>query len=156
VWKTNQSSSLLVPGIESFIIDRAAESEVYVYAIGGSIDHLHLFVAIPPHLSVLQVVQDLQSTSERHINDLMPPHQPTLAWDSGFGSMTLGKGQLAEAVTYVKTQILLHADQETNAWLERASTQDEGPADPGRSPKIAAILHEKQDRYQIDMGKPPF
>jgi hypothetical protein len=114
------------------------------------------FIFIPPNLSIVQVVKDLKQSSADHINDLLPPHQPTLAWQPGYGCLTFGEGQLADAVTYVKTQSLLHADQETNAWLERADTQDEGPSDPGLSPKIAALLREKHPDYQIDMGEPPF
>ena len=160
VWKTHQSAPLVVPSIEAelytFIIEQAAEFEVHIYAIGGTENHLHLVAAVPPNLSVLQIIEDLKTSSAAYISDLLPPHQPTLAWQSGFGCLTFGEGQLEDAVTYVKTQSLLHADQTTNAWLERAETQDEGPSDPGLSPKIAALLREKQSDYQIDMGEPPF
>jgi len=160
VWETYQYMPLLVPSIESelytFITDRAAEFEVHIYTIGGTEDYLHLVAAIPPKMSVAQVIHDLKQASADHINDLLPPNQPTLDWQPGYGYLTFGEGQLADAVTYVKTQSLLHADGETNAWLERADTQDEGPTDPGLSPKIADLLHERQSDYQIDMGEPPF
>jgi putative transposase len=160
VWETHQRAPLLVPSIESelytLIIDQAAKMEVYVYAIGSTEDHLHLVAAIPPVLSASQVVKDLKRASEDHINDLLPPDQPTLAWQKGYGCMTFGEGQLAEAVDYVKSQSLLHVDDQTNAWLERVGRQDEGPTDPGLSPKIATLFHEKYSDYTIDLGTPPF
>jgi REP element-mobilizing transposase RayT len=160
VWKTHQRASLLVPSIESelyiFIIDQAAKIEVDIYAISSTEDHLHLVAAIPPELSVSRVVEDLKCTSENYINDLLPPDHTKSAWQQGYGCMTFGEGQLADVVTYVKSQSLLHIDNQTNAWLERAETRSEGPIDPGLSPKIAALLHESQSDYDIDMGEPPF
>jgi len=160
LWETHQRASLLVPSIESelytFIIDQAAKIEVYIYAISSTEDHLHLVAAIPPELSVSQVVEDLKHASENYIHDLLPPDHPTLAWEQGYGCMTFGEGQLANAVIYVKSQSLLHLDDQTNAWLERADTRNKGPIDPGLSPKIAALLRESQSDYDIDMGDPPF
>jgi len=160
VSETYQRTPLLVPSIDSelyaFIIDHSAEFEVYVYAIGGNEDRLHLVAAIPPNISVSEIVKNLKQDSAAYINDLLPPHHPTLDWQRGYGCMTIGEGQMAIAVNYVKSQSLLHADDRTNAWLERADTQDEGPSDPGLSPKIAALLRERQSDYHIEMGDPPF
>jgi len=160
VWETHQRAPLLVPSNESelytFMIDQATEMEVYIYAISSTEDHLHLVAAIPPEHSVSQVIEELKRTSEEHINDLLPPNQPTLTWHPGYGWMTFGEGQLADAVAYVKSQSLFHTDNQTKAWLERVETPDEGPEDPGLSPKIPALLRERQSGYHIDMGEPPF
>ena len=160
VWQTHQNEALLVPHIETelyaFVIDHAAQSEIYIYAIGGTEDHLHLVAAIPPALSVLEAIKDLNQASADYINDLLLATRLTLTWQPGFGCMTIGEGQLNVAVNYVKSQRLLHADQQTNAWLERANVLDEGPSDPGLSPKIAALLHESPSDYHIELGEPPF
>lgn len=160
VWETQERAALIRPSIEAelytFIIDRAAESQVYVYAIGGIEDHIHLVAAIPPQLSVSQVVKDLKESSAAYINETIQPNYLELAWESGFGCLSFGEGQLPVAIAYVKEQSLHHAADDTNAWLERTDISDEGPFDSGLSEKIAAILRDDARAYLAEMGEPPF
>ena len=159
VWETNQRAPLIRPSIEAqlyaFIIQKAAELEVRVYAIGGTEDHLHIVAAIHPQLSILRVVKNLKESSVDFINHTIRPQHLNLQWARGYGCMTIGEGQLNNAIAYVKAQSIHHADATTNKWLERSDSTDEGPADPGLSKKIKATIRETQQDY-LEMGEPPF
>lgn len=158
IWKTDRRNSLIMPSIEAelytFIIEKADELDVPIYAIGGTEDHIHIIAAIHPQLSILRVVRNLKESSADFINNTIHPHHLKLYWDGGYGCMTVGEGQLNTAIDYVKTQTIHHADNTTNAWLERVDKVDEGPSNPGLSKKIPDLIREKQLDY-LEMGEPP-
>lgn len=64
VWTTKNREPMITPEVEprlfAYIVGKAAELGVYVYAINGWVDHVHLVVAIPPKRSVADVVKMLK------------------------------------------------------------------------------------------------
>lgn len=77
VWGTKQRNPSILPGIEeqlrAYIVSKSAELAVYVYAIGTCEDHIHLVVAIPPKLSVAQVVKKIKGASSHFVNHVLRP-----------------------------------------------------------------------------------
>ncbi len=159
IWENNQRAPLIMPSIEAplytFLITKADELDVRVNTIGGTENHVHIVAAIHPQLSILRVVKTLKESSDKFINEKIQPAHLALIWQSGYGCMTVGEGQLNKAIDYVKAQTLHHTDDSTNAWLEHADTIEEGPSDPGLSKRITDIIREEQPDY-LEMGEPPF
>jgi putative transposase len=159
VWSTKNREPLIKEELEkrlfSYVVSKAAELDVFVYAINGYYDHLHLIVAIPPKHSVADVVKSLKGASSYYLN-----HECGLddefSWQRGYGALSLGERQRPQAEAYVRGQKEHHRDQTTNVWLERTDALDEGPADGVVRPDLERLgLREEGAIYDV-LGEPPF
>ena len=159
VWATKNREPLIQPEVEKrlypYLVNKAAELGVYVHAVNGWDDHIHLIVAIPPKHAVAYVVKTLKGASAYDLN-----HAARLdrhfAWQRGYGALTLGETQKPKAIAYVEGQKEHHRQQTTNGWLERYAEFDEGPDDTGLIVgPVPALIREEQTRYDA-LGEPPF
>ena len=134
VWGTYERKPFITPEVEpqlyGYLVNKAAELGVYVYAINGIEDHVHLIITLPPRHALAYIVKVLKGSSSHYVN-----HSLALdfqfAWQRGYGALTLGKRQLSQAKAYVAAQKTHHAEDTTNAWLERCAELDEGPTERG-------------------------
>ena len=124
VWATKYRRPFLTPEIEKHLfplmIQRAADMDVFVYAINGWWDHLHVVAAIPPKHAISNVVKDLKGASSHFIN-ARGLTEEKFKWQRGYGVFSLGEKQRPFAEAYVRNQKQHHEKQTTNAWLERIS-----------------------------------
>ena len=133
VWATKNREHLIQPETENrlnaYIVRKAAELDVYVYAINGWYDHVHLLVAIPPKHAVGDVVKRLKGSSSHYLN-----HAGGLAyefaWQRGYGALTLGERQRPKAEAYVRDQKDHHEQQTANAWLDAMLSSMKGQLTP--------------------------
>jgi REP element-mobilizing transposase RayT len=159
VWATKNREHLIQPEIDdrlyAYTVRKAAELDVYVYAINGWYDHVHVVAAIPPKHAVADVVKRLKGASSHYLN-----HEGGLdyqfAWQRGYGALTLGELQRPKAEAYVRAQKEHHDQQTANAWLERYTEFDEGPVDVGMTvDAVPSSLREEGLVYDA-WGEPPF
>ena len=159
VWATRDREHLIQPEIEgwlyAYIVRKAAELGVYVYAINGWYDHIHLVVSIPPKHAVAYVVKCLKGASSHAVNQAdRIDHQ--FGWQRGYGALSLGERQRPKAEAYVANQKQHHEQQSANAWLERYAEFDDGPSDGGLAEDVApSVLREEGMMYEA-WGEPPF
>ena len=159
VWTTKNREPLITPAMEprllAYIVHKAAELGVFVYIINGCADHVHLVVAIPPHISVSDLVKHLKGASSHDLNQqALNVH---FGWQRGYGVLTLGQRQKPDAELYVKRQKEHHRADTVIAWLERCSEIDEGPEDgpsPAASQSVPA-MRESLSTYDI-LDEPAF
>ena len=156
IWATKNREHLITPTVETrlypYLVSKAAENDVFVYAINGWYDHIHLVVAIPPKHSVADIVKRLKGASSHYLNyDIRLEHN--FAWQRGYGALSVGERQRSIAEAYVLNQKQHHAAQTTNAWLERADELEEGPTDSGVMSE--QVLRETVLPYDA-WGEPPF
>ena len=154
VWATKNRNPLIQPDIEphlhSYLLHKAKELDVRVFAINGWTDHVHLIVSIPPKLSVSDVVKRLKGASAHDLNHVIGV-ESHFQWQRGYGVLTLGERQRDRAEAYVNNQKEHHGRQTTNDWLERVDEFDEGPPDEGLAPNgVAPVLREKQILYDSE------
>lgn len=159
VWATKNRAPPIRTEIEAklyaYRVHKAAEQGVYVYAVNGYVDHVHVEAAIPPKHAVADVVKNLRSASSRDLN-AGQGLEGQFTWQRGYGALSFGERQLPEAIRYVENQKEHHGQQTTNAWFERDAEFDEGPASRGLAhPQVAATLCELGARYDAD-GELPF
>jgi putative transposase len=152
-WSTKDRAPLIIPDIEprlfAYLVRKAAEMEVYVYAVNGWNDHIHLLIAVPPKLALAEVVKELKGSSSHDINHELKLGYP-FAWQRGYGALSLGEKQRPVAEAYIRDQKVHHQQQSTHAWLERCSELDEGPTDTGvKIPSVPAAVHEPDADYDI-------
>jgi len=159
VWATKNREHLIKPEIEGrlygYLVNKAAELEVYIYAINSWYDHIHLVISIPPKHAVAYVVKRLKGASSYDLN-----HTGRLdyhfSWQRGYGALSLGERQRPQAEAYVVNQKEHHERQAVNAWLERYAEFDEGPDDVGIAPDaVLPILREERAIYDA-LGESPF
>ncbi len=153
IWATKDQKPLITPDMESkvtaYLIRKANELGVRVYAIIVMPDHVHLIVAIPPRMAVADVVKHLKGFVSFALGS-------GFAWQRGYGVMTFGERQRQKAIAYVQNQRQLHAQNETNPWLERYDEYDEGPPDHGlQVDDMIDLLKEAPPIYNT-LGEAPF
>ncbi|MDD3825196.1 MAG: IS200/IS605 family transposase [Anaerolineae bacterium] len=159
VWATKNREPLIEPGVEprlhAYLVRKAAELGVHVYAVSSCVDHVHMVVAIPPKHAVAYVVKNLKGASSYDLNSLC--HGAGMfAWQRGYGALSLGERQLPVATAYLQKQKEHHQQQTTNAWLECYAEFDEGPSDSGLAPEsVPGLVREARSSYWAD-GGPPF
>jgi putative transposase len=159
VWATKDREHLIQPEIEdrlhAYMVRKAAELGVYVYAINNWFDHIHLVVSIPPKHAIAYVVKRLKGASSHDLNQagVLNHH---FSWQRGYGALSMGERQRPMAEAYVRDQKQHHRREETNAWLERYAEFDEGPSDTDINPDaVPPIVHEQEVVYDA-WGEPPF
>ena len=158
-WSTKNREPMILPEIEerlfAYIVRKAGELGVYVYAINGWFDHIHLVAAVPPKLALADFVKNIKGSSSHDLNQEAGLDYE-FAWQRGYGVLSLGEKQKPVAVQYVLDQKRHHQSQTANPWLERCSEVDGGPEDAGFKVKeVPDIVREEGGAYGI-LGEPPF
>ena len=158
VWATRNRQPLITPQVEArlfpYLVNKAAQMQVTVYAVNGWVDHVHMVVAIPPKWSVADVMKELKGASSHDINsqtELTGVSIPHFAWQGGYGALTMGENHRSVAVEYVQRQKEHHASGQTNYWLERCDDANFGPVDQGMDrqevPRRPRMLREAAALY---------
>ena len=159
VWATKNREALITPRNEprlyAYIVNKAAELGVYVYALNGWTDHIHVVAAVPPKEAVAHVVKTLKGASSHDLNQQSVP-DTLFAWQRGYGLLSLGSRQLADAVEYVRRQKEHHRDNTTMAWLERDADDDEGPEDMNVMGKLPVPGVRDEGVVYDFLGESPF
>jgi putative transposase len=77
----------------------------------------------------------------------------SIAWQRGYGYLSLGEGQCPRAVAYVQNQKEHHWLGTTNSWLERADDEDEGDDEAARQGARPQMVREPGGIYDVgDLG----
>ena len=107
------------------------ESGVFLHEIGGTDDHVHLVVTIPPTLLISEWIGQLKGSSSHYINHHVA-NRKVLEWQSKYGVVSFGTKDLPWVVDYVRNQRVHHTQGTMHPRLERDEIEDEGkPAQAG-------------------------
>ena len=157
-WSTKNRLPLIKPSFEAalfgYILRKAAQLEVYVYAINGTENHIHAIVSIPPKYCVSEVVKLIKGASSHYVNHSIHPTDQ-FAWQQGYGCLTVSEKQRSVAEEYVNNQKTHHRENKTVPWLEKQSELEEGPERPGESANVRQKVSELKASYDIS-GDSPF
>ena len=139
----------------SYMVKRASELDVLVYALNGTEDHTHAVVAVPPKHSIADVVKALKGASAHYVNHVIRTSDH-FGWQRGYGCLTIGEKQRTIAEDYVKYQKQHHAQQTSIAWLERYTEEDEGSVNVGlHSDGESKFVRDESTIYDV-LGESPF
>jgi putative transposase len=101
------------------------------HEIGGTDDHVHLVVTIPPTLLISEWIGKLKGSSSHFINHHIV-NRKVLEWQSKYGVVSFGTKDVPWVMEYVRNQREHHAPGKVHARLERSEVEDDGkPAQAG-------------------------
>jgi len=107
------------------------EPGVFLHEIGGTDDHVHLAITIPPTLLISEWVGQLKGSSSHYINHQIA-NRKVLEWQSKYGVVSFGTRDLPWVVEYVRNQRAHHAQGKTHPRLDRVEIEDDSkPAQAG-------------------------
>ena len=107
------------------------EPGVLWHDIGGTDDHVHLVVSIPPTLLMSDWIGRLKGASAYFINHRIA-NRKVLEWQPGYGVVTFGKNNMKWILAYVRGQRRHHARGTVHPRLERTEPdEDDKPAEAG-------------------------
>jgi putative transposase len=99
--------------------------KVFVHEIGGTETHIHVVVTIPPMILVSDSVGQLKGASSHEVNQQVGFRGKTLQWQTGYGVVSFGTGDLEWVTAYVRNQRQRHAEGKISERLEQITAQDE-------------------------------
>lgn len=122
VWRTKDSMPLITDNIENelytFIKNRCTDTPgAFIYGIGGTPDHVHVCVAVPPTLLISNWIGEMKGASSHHINKKF--QKKLIQWQTGYGVVSFGKNNLDFLKEYIKGQKEHHSSGKTHDRLER-------------------------------------
>ena len=71
--------------------------------VNGIADHVHLLVALPPRLSLSDVLRTVKTNSSRWVHEEFPSLRK-FAWQTGFSAFSVSYGHLERVRNYVANQ----------------------------------------------------
>jgi putative transposase len=94
--------------------------------VGGTDDHVHLLLSLPPTMPIAKAMQLIKSGSSKWMHEAI--NQPAFQWQEKYGAFTIGISQKAVTVRYIRNQKQHHAKvgslQEWKAILKRHGLVD--------------------------------
>ncbi len=80
-----------------------------VHAIGGTQDHIHLAVSVPPKVSLAEFIGAVKGNSSHFVNHVVQPGFQ-FNWQREYGVFSFGEKNLPLIVKYIHNQKQHHAD----------------------------------------------
>lgn len=126
IYSTKNRMNLITPDLEErlwpYLGGIAKANDIVPLAIGGTTDHVHLFLSLNTMMPVGKAVQLIKGGSTRWVHETMPRYQQ-FGWQDGysaFGVSPLGKENL---IAYIRDQKAHHQrhtfQEEYRAFLDR-------------------------------------
>ncbi len=85
----------------------AREKKMKAMAIGGTADHVHMLISLPPTLSVAKAVQLLKGNSSKWIHETFSRTR-SFEWQEGYGAFSISVSGIDATVSYIRNQTEHH------------------------------------------------
>jgi len=85
----------------------AREIDAKALIIGGTADHVHLLLSLPPTLCVADALRDLKANSSRWVHETWPDRRD-FAWQTGYGAFSVSESQRDAVARYIESQVEHH------------------------------------------------
>ncbi len=123
IWGTKNRLDLIDPAWEKdlygYIRGKAGVLECIPHAIGGTSNHIHVAISIPPKLSVATLIGRLKGASSHHINERYAGG--SFLWQAEYGVLSFSEKALPVIVDYIDRQKKHHADNSLNMGMENTT-----------------------------------
>ncbi len=82
----------------------ARQKQILLLAAGGTANHLHLLISLPPTIALAKAIQEFKGNTSRWLNE-----STRFAWQEGYSAFSVGQSQCKAVVDYIDRQIEHHA-----------------------------------------------
>jgi putative transposase len=131
VWATYNREPLIVPELEqelySYLTGKVVALESILHAIGGTSDHIHVVVSVPPKVALSAFIGTLKGSSSHHVNHL-PGAAGNFGWQDEYGVVSFAERHLPQVIRYVQRQKEHHQTGRLWGLLERVGEETTQPA----------------------------
>jgi putative transposase len=90
----------LQPKLWSYMAGIARNHGFFVLANGGTDDHIHLLVLLPPTLALSKAIGTIKANSSTWMND----HGIIFSWQEGYGAFSVSASNVDKVVHYIQDQ----------------------------------------------------
>jgi putative transposase len=126
VWGTKNREPIIAPewenSLHNVIAAKCTALGALVHAVGGTEDHVHLAVSVPPKIALSTFIGQVKGNSSHFVNHELHLDIP-FAWQAEYGVLSFGGKALDTVVRYVKNQRAHHRNGTTMAMLERVAAE---------------------------------
>lgn len=84
----------------SYIAGICKAEKIFVQAIGGMEDHIHLLIEVPPTVSLADTLNVIKTNSSRRMKRI----KPAFAWQQGYGAFGVSKSNMPAVIRYIRNQ----------------------------------------------------
>jgi len=84
----------------AYVFGTARNLKTDLIAIGGTSNHIHILLSVPPKLSLSDAVRDLKANSSRWMRE----QDVRFAWQEGFGAFSVSPSQVSVVKSYIRNQ----------------------------------------------------
>lgn len=107
VFNTKERRRLLTPELQErlwpYMAGIANNNGITVLSVGGTEDHVHLLVALPPTASIADAIKKIKGVSSKWIHETFPM-QKDFAWQEGYAAFSVSISSLEKTIEYIKDQ----------------------------------------------------
>jgi REP element-mobilizing transposase RayT len=86
--------------LRQYITGIARQKEIPLVATGGTCNHVHLLIALPPMMALAKVIQDIKGNSSRWLNE----QKRGFAWQKGYGAFGVSESRREATIAYLLGQ----------------------------------------------------
>lgn len=76
---------------------------INVLTIGGTSNHVHTLISVPPTKLVAHIIRDLKANSSRHLNETS-----RFAWQDGYAAISVSPSMIVKVSQYIASQDAHH------------------------------------------------
>jgi REP element-mobilizing transposase RayT len=126
VFSTKQRTQLIPadaqPRLWNYLAGIARNHGMRTFAVGGTENHVHILLTLPPDLAIADAVRTLKSNSSRFMRE----SSRLFGWQEGYGAFSVSPPQVAAVKNYIANQAAHHSrknfEEEFAAMLRAANT----------------------------------
>ena len=102
--RTKSINHALQPKLWAYIAGICKKEGTFVHAIGGTDDHLHCLLQLPPTQDLARAINAIKSNSSRW----MRQSSRLFVWQEGYAAFSVSASQLPTVIRYVRNQEAHH------------------------------------------------